>query len=64
MHYLASYPGLPGRGRPGKTYHVTDITDCGQFQEHAYALNTGFAPALHPGLVADKCHSANAATRC
>jgi hypothetical protein len=34
---LASSPGLPllweklGRGRPGRTYHMTDVTDCGQF---------------------------------
>jgi hypothetical protein len=39
-----------GRGRPGRTYHVTDVTDCGQFWEpptHSEHANTGLPKLLH-----------------
>ena len=56
---LALYPGLPllappsKKIRPGKTYHVTDVTDCGQFQErgrtptHSEHANTGLPKSVH-----------------
>ena len=39
-----------GRGRPGKSYHVTDVTDCGQFQERGRTpkhANTGLPKSVH-----------------
>ena len=44
---LASYPGLPLLCEKIRTYQVTDVTDCGQFQEcgrtptHSEHANTG-----------------------
>ena len=46
--------GLPllwdGRGRPGKTYHLTDVTDCGQFRrtpKHSEHANMGLPKLVH-----------------
>ena len=35
---LSSLVGKIREGRPGKTYHMTDVTDCGQFQERGEHL--------------------------
>ena len=31
-------PNAPPRNKPGKTSHVTDVTDCGQFQSHRHNI--------------------------
>ena len=44
---------LVGKNKGEKTYHVTDVTDCGQFQErertptHSEHANTGLPKSVH-----------------